>query len=120
MGVNFEIEHTNGITIITFNKKPNMEEAIAAMDAVATENIERRLWHFKSGFVYTSEELKTIAEYGKLKWPSTSKVALVTPDKVGNAVMKLLSQYIYTFRKREDYETKVFRDKKEALSWLDE
>lgn len=78
----YVIEHVDGITKIHFSKNPTYNDAKTVIDDIVDNfPYTKRLWDFsKIKFDLTIDELKSIAEYGKLKFIKPNKLAIVAPD----------------------------------------
>ncbi len=111
------IEYESGITRIGFSRKPTYEETKSAIDDLA-ENYpyEKRLWDFRDlEFDFTMDEIRAIAEYGKLKFIKPNRIAIIASDDLAYGQIRAFEVY----REQEDHSVaRVFRTEPEALEWL--
>ena len=113
----YTIEHIDGITEIRFSQAPTYADARAAVDEIATGfPYEKRLWDLSNiAFDFTMDELRSIAEYGKLVFTQPSRAAFVTPQDLAYGELRAFEVY----REQSGHATaRVFRTRQEALVWL--
>ena len=119
MSKNYSIECINGITRIQFSSKPSYSEAQTIIDDIA-ENFpyEKRLWDLSNiKFNFTMNEIKAISAYGKSKFLKPNKLAIIAPDDLAYAEMRVFEVY----REQEEHAVaRAFRVEKEALEWLNQ
>lgn len=117
MSNNYSIEFVNGITRIQFFNKPSYSETQAVIDDIA-ENFpyEKRLWDLSNiKFNFTMNEIKAISSYGKSKFLKPNKLAIIAPDDLAYAEMRVFEVY----REQEEHAVaRAFRAEKEAIEWL--
>ena len=117
MSRNYSIENADGVTTIRLQRSLTLDEMFEMMQHVAhTDECNRRLWDVTEKFSFTSEEIKKIADRGRILWPSASRVAFLAVDNLSFGLLRMLE----VFREQETYETRVFRDEQAALKWLKE
>ena len=111
------IEHFDGITEIRFSQAPTYDDARAAIDDIAANfPYEKRLWDFSNiAFDFTMDELRSIAEYGKMTFTQPNKVAIVAPQDLAFGEMRAFEVYR---EQRGHAAARVFRTRQEALAWL--
>ncbi|MFC1523948.1 hypothetical protein ACFL6N_04075 [Thermodesulfobacteriota bacterium] len=115
MTKNYLIELSNGITEISFIKKAELIDLCNAMDDVADNYFsELRLWDMSCGVNLSTSDIKKVAEYGKLKFLTPGRSAIVAPTDLTYGTARMGDVY------REDnvIVQKVFRTKQKALDWL--
>ena len=113
----YTIEHFDGITEIRFSQVPTYGDAREAIDDIAANfPYEKRLWDFSDiDFDFTMDELRGIAEYGKMVFTQPNKVALVATKDLAFGELRAFEVY------RDQVEhsvARVFRTRQEALAWL--
>ena len=116
MAKNYLIENINGITRVKFHSKPTFSEAKMAVNEIY-ENFpyEKRLWDITNiNFNFTTNEIIEIANYGKSKFTKPNKIALIATDDLAYGEMRQFMVY----REQEISEARVFRNKQEAIEWL--
>ena len=115
----YQIKHINGITRVQFFKTPSYSEIKIIIDDIA-ENYpyEKRLWDFMNiKFSFNSNNLKSIAAYGKTKFIKPNKLAILTTD---NMTFKEMQDF-KDFRHQESIAiAKIFEIECEAITWLQE
>jgi hypothetical protein len=112
----YEVDLKGGITIIRFLSIPTIEDLHSAMDEVAVNYLSNlRLWYLDhEGLNFSTEQLISMAEYGKSKFNIKSKVAIVTNNNIEYGLMR---QFV-AYRSDELSEHMVFDDELEAIYWL--
>lgn len=115
--MNFTIEEKNGITSVRFPKNPTFEDLKESVDAI----IERgepglRLWDLSNGGSMSTEEIRSIAEYGKHKLTKPAKAALIAPKPLLYGLTRMFEAY----RKNPITDLFVFESEAEAMEWLKE
>ena len=119
MSKNYSIEYINGITRVQFSSKPSYSEVKTIVDDIA-ENFpyEKRLWDLSNiKFNFTMDEIKAIAAYGKTKFLKPNKLAIIAPDDLAYAEVRVFEVY----REQEEHAVaRAFRAEKEALEWLNQ
>lgn len=120
MAKNYTIESKEGITIVRFKKRPELEDIYNVIDDVAENNpSELRLWDLSNESINLSNnEIEKMATYGKSKFPAPSKIAIVAPHDISFGLMRVF-QAKATMEEKSN-EIMVFRTMQEALSWLNE
>lgn len=115
MDKNYTISVTDKITKVCFLKEPTVEDILNSIDDI-TENYsaELRLWDISCGINLSSDGLKHVAEYGKSKFLTSSKMAIVASKDLTFGLSRMFNFY------REDGITDqgVFRTEQKALDWL--
>ena len=115
MSDNYQIEEQGEICIITLTKILNLKELVAVLDEVShVTNKNRRVWITTGNFTLNSEDIRKVAERGKVLWPQNSRVAYVGEDDLSFGLLRIFE----VFREEDNYETKIFREKSEAINWL--
>jgi hypothetical protein len=115
MGTNYRIESKDGITTIRFSTSPGLDDISKAIDDVVEKYPSGlRLWDFSNGFSLTNAELKKLGEYGKSKFATPSKVAVVAPNDLAYGVARVHDVY----RENQLLEQRIFRTEEEARAWL--
>ena len=111
------ISHDNGITKIKFFVNPSYEQTKLIIDEVL-ENYpyEKRLWDMSEiNFDFTTDEIKKIAAYGKLKFTKPNKLALFALDDLAFGEMRQFEVY----REEEGKSLpRAFRSEQDAIEWL--
>jgi hypothetical protein len=113
----YTIQHIDGITEIRCDQAPTYNNARAIIDDIAANfPYEKRLWDFSNvDFDFTMEELRSIAEYGKMVFTQPNKVALVATKDLVFGELRAFEVY----RDQVEHATaRVFRTRQEALAWL--
>ena len=113
----YTIEHIDGITQIRFDQAPTYNNARAVIDDIAANfPYDKRLWDFSNvDFDFTMDELRSIAEYGKIVFTQPNKVALVAPQDLAYGELRAFEVY----RDQAEHSVaRVFRTRQEALTWL--
>ena len=115
MSTDYSIENLDGITTIRLARQLGLKEILGVIDEVAARGgYSRRLWEVSGKLDFTSGEIETIAEHGKVTWPDPARVAYVATDPLSFGLLRMLEVY----RDQQDYETRVFRSEQDALEWL--
>lgn len=107
----------DAITVITFHRKPILDEFYRTVDTVVQDGQPSvRLWDLSCGLELTSNELISLASYARCKFNQSSRAAIVAPDDLTYGLFRLLDVY------RDDctVEQMIFRSKPEAVDWLRE
>ena len=117
MGTGYTIEHIDGITEVRFSQTPSYADTRTAIDdIIANYPYDRRLWDLSNvEFDFSMDELRSIAEYGKLVFTQPSKAAFVAPQDLAYGELRAFEVY------REETghaAARVFRTREEALAWL--
>ena len=115
----YSIDHIDGITEVRFSRAPSYADTRAAIDdIIANYPYDRRLWDLSHiDFDFTMDELRSIAEYGKLVFTQPSKAAFVAPQDLAYGELRAFEVY----REQTDHAAaRVFRTRAEALAWLKE
>lgn len=117
MSNQYSIIESNGITEIKFHINPSIELVKSIIDDVA-ENYpyERRLWDLSEiDFDLSENELINLCEYGKKTFIKPNKLALFAVKDLGYGEMRQFAAY-----REEDGNAipRVFRNKQEAIDWL--
>ena len=111
----YTIESTDGITIVRFIRKVVLEDICRAIDDVAENYLsDLRLWDFSCGSSLSFTEIRQVAIYGKSKFLIPSKVAIIAQDDLTFGLARAHDVY----REDEIIKEMVFRNEKEAISWL--
>ena len=113
----YTIENIDGITQIRFHRAPTYSDARAAVDDIAANfPYDKRLWDLSNvTFDFTIDELRSIAEYGKLTFTQPSKAAFVAPEDLAYGELRAFEVY----REESGHAAvRVFRTRQEALAWL--
>ena len=117
MQMTYLIEIVDGIAVTRFFKKPDVTEAIGAMDEVfARGKFQLRLWVLEDGIDLRHEELAKIARHGRQLWSAPSRAAIVAADDLSYGLMRVHDVY----REQALHVTRVFRTEQEAVAWLGE
>ena len=112
----YSIQYIEGITVVSFNSKPNYQDTRDVIDDISENySYKKRLWDLTgANFNFDMEEIKAISEYGKSKFIKENKIAVVAPNDLAFAEMRAFIVY----REEEHTESMVFRTKLEAIDWL--
>ncbi|WP_163338705.1 hypothetical protein [Desulfopila sp. IMCC35008] len=105
----------NAITVITFHKKPILDEFCRTVDSVVQAGQPpARLWDLSCGLELTPSELISLASYARCRFHQSSRAAIVAPDDLTFGLFRLLDVY------RDDgaVQQVIFRSKPEAVAWL--
>ena len=111
------IKLIDGITTIKFLVSPTLKQVMLIIDDIV-ENYpyEKRLWDLSEiQFDFTVNEIQQISEYGKHKFTKPNKLAVYALDDLAFGEMRQFMVY------REEEGKSVphaFRDKQEAIEWL--
>ena len=115
MNSNFIVEEQDGISTLRLARQLSLEELLQVLDdAVSLDVGNRRIWDATRHFNYTADEVRSIAEHGKVIWPGAARVAYVAEDDLTFGLVRMFE----VFREQENYQTKVFRDEQAARTWL--
>lgn len=115
MNSNFIVEQQDGITTLRLVRQLSVEELLRVLDdAVSLDVGNRRIWDATRHFNFTADEVRTIANHGKVLWPGAARVAFVAEDDLSFGPSRMFE----VFREQENYQTKVFRDEPMARTWL--
>lgn len=92
-------------------------DAREAIDDIAANfPYEKRLWDFSNiAFDFTMDELRSIAEYGKMTFSQPNKAAIVAPQDLAFGEMRAFEVYR---EQRGLAAARVLRTRQEALAWL--
>ena len=119
MAKNYTIKQVKSITIIVFSKAPTFDEAKEVIDTLAKNNsYHLRLWDFSNVlFNFTKEEIQEIALYGKSMFLEKNRIAVVAPQDLSYGILRSFEIY-----REQDMHSipRVFRNRQEALQWLEE
>lgn len=109
------IQHDD-ITEISYSSPPKAQDLMDATLEHAAKGVSRkRLWDMSCGYNVSTEELQQIAATGRaVEMPDKSKVAILAPDDLSFGITRIYS----VFRKDPRSEHQVFRDRDEAIAWL--
>ncbi len=91
---------------------------MSVIDRLAEENAYHlRLWDFSPvHFNWSMDEIRQVAEYGKARFPEENRLAIVANKDVAYGLFRAFQ----VFREQEGHSVPaVFREKNEALSWLE-
>lgn len=112
----YTIDVSEQILIVRFLQQPEVIDTCHAIDeAAAIQPNNLRLYDLSnSGLTLNSNQLREIAIYGKQKFLSPAKIAIVAPKDLEFG----LSSMFEVYREQEQTEVKVFRTEAEALEWL--
>jgi len=83
-----------------------------------TEIDQMRQWYFDNIPDFKPEigfEIQDIAEYGKLKFVESSKMAVIAPKDLAYGILRAFEVY----REQENAKARVFCTKQEATEWLE-
>ncbi|MDH3641177.1 MAG: hypothetical protein OES38_03725 [Gammaproteobacteria bacterium] len=83
-------------------------------EASAIQHYARRLWVVSGGLNLSPEQIDEVAKHGRNRWPAPSRVAYVGPADLTFGIMRMLE--VYT--ERDGFDTRVFREERDALAWL--
>ncbi|NQV71401.1 MAG: hypothetical protein HQ498_15360 [Pseudohongiella sp.] len=114
----YSITQHDDITEIKFNSPPNPQDGMAAtLDLAARKVGRKRLWDMSCGYNNSTEELKKFAQVTRgLALPDKSKVAVVALDDLSFGVTRIYSAVRHDRRSQHQ----VFRDRDQAIAWLNE
>lgn len=113
----YSITIDNEITKIQFFENPSYELVKNIIDDLVEKDIyERRLWDLsKIDFNWSTDQLRSIAEYGKKVFSKPNKLALYAPKDLAFGEMRVFEVY----REQHGHALPmVFRKEKEAIDWL--
>jgi len=113
-----EIIYEGGVTVVKFIMKPSFDQVKLIIDDISENySYEKRLWDLSEiDFDFTTEEIRLIAEYGKRKFTKNNKLAVFATSDLAFGEMRQFEVY----REEEISTPKVFRDKQNAINWLNE
>ena len=115
MNSNFLVEEQDGITTLRLVRQLSVEELLQVLDDTRKLEVgNRRIWDATRNFNFTADEVRTIANHGKVLWPGAARVAYVAEDDLTFGLVRMFE----VFREQENYQTKVFRDEPSARTWL--
>lgn len=101
MSSNFVVEEQDGITTIRLARQLSLEELLRVLDDVTklgTSN--RRIWDATRHFNFTADEVRSIANHGRILWPSAARVGYVAEDDLTFGLVRMFE----VFREQENYE----------------
>ena len=111
------IELEDGIPCVRFSRRPTYDECRATVDDLADNYpYERRLWDMSVvDFDLTQDEIRAIADHGKLRFLRPNRAAFVAPQDLTFGLLRAFEVY----REEEGHATaRAFRTRPEALEWL--
>ena len=115
--MNYQIEKTNGVSIVSFNSSPTLADAKAVVDTLQQDDAYHfRLWDFSEAVVdFGTKEVQEIADYGKVRFKEKNRNALVAPGDLSFGTLRMFEAY----REEESFAiARVFRTRDEAFEWL--
>ena len=77
--MNYKIETIEGVRVVRFSSPPTIEDIMRAADSLSESQYSIRLWDLSCDIGFSEEQLRFLAEYGKKKFPMSSKVAIIAP-----------------------------------------
>ena len=112
----YYIENESGITIVHFDSDPTYNEIIEMLDYLSENNLYiKRLFDFsKVKFKLTTDQIKSMAEYGKKIFTQKNKGAVLSNIDLVFGESRQFSVY----REDEVCLFNTFRNKKDAIDWL--
>jgi hypothetical protein len=116
METSHTIEASNGCTIIRFLKAPGADQIRMAIDdVVVSYSTGIRLYIFSKGMLpLSSDDIESLALYGKSVPLPEGRVAFVCPDDLTFGLTRMFEVY----RSGGKTEHMVFRTEQEAFDWL--
>ena len=113
----YSIKHTDGITEIKIFQNFNLDQGKEILDDIEKNYpYARRLWDFSVVVLkYSMDDIKSVAEYSKKLFTKPNKTAFYTLSDLTFGEMRQLAVY-----REEEGKTsaRAFRDKQEAIDWL--
>lgn len=116
MTKNYTITQFDDITEIRYNSPPKAQDLMdATLEHAAIGVSRKRLWDMSCGYDVSTDELQRLAATGRaIEMPDKSKVAILAPDDLSFGITRIYS----VFRKDPRSKHQVFRDRDEAIAWL--
>jgi len=111
---NHTIKLENNISVVRFSNSPSLKDIKDAIDELSMAPTQLRLWDLSEGINLSKNEIQEIAEYGKLKFTSPAKIAILAPSDLAFALSRMHEVY----RDQDIIEEKVFRNENKAIEWL--
>ena len=114
----FRVSLEDGITCIEAVKAPKIDDILAIGAKLAEAGIyPRRLWDYSSiDFPFSIDELRDLGRAAKQINRQNARVAVVVADDLGYGSMRVMAVHF----QNETTSLAVFRDKQEAINWLNE
>lgn len=114
----YTIDILSNITYIHFILDPSYKDIQDVLDKLVEDQIyEKRLYDLIDvKFDLTTNELKSMAEYGKRIFSKPNKAAMVTNQDLAFGEGRQFSAY----REDDNCKFSVFRNKEEAIDWLNQ
>jgi len=111
---NHSINFENDISVVRFLCQPSLKDLKGAIDELSIAPTQLRLWDLSQGINLSENEIQEIAEYGKLKFTSPARIAILAPSDLAFALSRMHEVY----RDQDIIEERIFRDKNKAIEWL--
>lgn len=115
MSRNFVVERQDGITTIRLMRRLKVEDFLRMLDEIAEQDLgDRRLWDTTNNFNFSSDDIRQIAGRVRSILPTAERVAFVAADDLTFGQVRMFE----AFHDQGDFPTRVFRNERDALVWL--
>lgn len=111
---NYTIKIASDISIIRFVYSPSINDVKASIDELSIKQPKLRLWDLCKGMNLSEDEIIEVAEYGKLKFTSPARIAIIAPSDLTFGLSRMHEVY----REHCILVERVFRNESDALEWL--
>ncbi len=113
-----DIRVENDITIVRFEKMPDLEANEALLAELAANYPHKlRLWDMRNIVIEQSQrELRELARKSAAIFTSPSRVAFVADDDLSFGSLRIFE--VFSEQESRQTETRVFRDYQKAIDWL--
>ncbi len=114
----FSVSLEDGVTCIEATRPPGIEDILAIGAKLAEAgDFPRRLWDYSSiEFPFSIDELRDLGRAAKQMNRKNARIAVVVADDLGYGSMRVMAVHF----ENETTSLAVFRDKHEAIRWLNE
>lgn len=120
MNMSFEISELDGILLVAIKGNPGVDDIKRILDKTRDGcgySHAARLWDFReAGFSFSQNDVIDIATYASGADDRPSKVAMLVSEDLSFGVSRIYE----AFRHTNLTQCNVFRDKSEAIAWLQE
>ena len=104
---NYTIKVEGDISVIRFLETLSIDE-------LSITQPQLRLWDLSNGMNLSEIEIQKIAEYGKLKFTSPARVAILAPADLTFGLSRMHEVY----KEQAILEERIFRNENDAFEWL--
>ena len=120
MNMSFDISEQDDILLVTIKGNPSVDDIKHILDNTRDSSgysHNARLWDFReAAFNFSQHEIIDIAAYASLADEQPSRVAMLVSEDLSFGVSRIYEAFRYNDLTRIN----VFRDKAQAIAWLQE